>query len=182
MQIISKDKSALTQTEIVKISELLMATWPPEDDSFTLENAIEVYTTENTTDFGKVFQCYHEEELLGHTAIFNRTIILESKNLDILALAGVCVKMDQRGKNIGAELVRQAFAYVDNVKFPCSLFQTNVPGFYEKLDCKQINNRFINSRSESDPEANPWNDPYVMVYPKTYDLGDGTIDLNGKCY
>jgi len=45
-----------------------------------------------------------------------------------------------------------------------------------------VNNRFINSKSKTDVNLNPWRDPNVMIYPNTYEIGDNIIDLNGECY
>jgi len=182
MNLCVTDKKELSKPEIRKIAELLIATWPPKDENINVEKVIDFYTNENLNSFNKVLLYYNADELIGHAEIFNREIIIESEKKEILALAGVCVKQSFRGKNIGAELVKQAFGYVDNGQFKCSVFQTNVPKFYVKLNCKQIYNTFINSKNDNDINKNPWRDPYIMVYPENYNPGNSIIDLNGNCY
>ena len=132
--------------------------------------------------FIKFLLYYDNKDLVGHAEIFHRKIIINSKEIPILALAGVCVNPNFRGKNIGFEIVKKAFEYIDNGTYDLSVFQTNVPEFYLKLNCKQINNRFINSKSDTNVNLNPWRDPYVMIYPNTYEIGNKVIDLNGECY
>jgi hypothetical protein len=63
-----------------------------------------------------------------------------------------------------------------------SLFQTSARGFYEKLGARVVENDFCNRLDEEDPEGNPWNEPYAMIYPGTYDWPDGIIDINGARY
>jgi len=73
-----------------------------------------------------------------------------------------------RGRGLGAILMRETFKLVDSGEFSCSLFQTCVPSFYERLGARVITNRIVNSLG-ADPEARPFWDPTIMVYPKTYD-------------
>jgi len=75
--------------------------------------------------------------------------------------------------------MRETFKLVDSGEFSCSLFQTCVPSFYERLGARVITNRIVNSLG-ADPEARPFWDPTIMVYPKTYDWPEGTIDLLGR--
>jgi len=180
MKIYIKDRKELTNHEVKKILELLLLVWPPKNETPNIEKIIKGYKNENS--FHKVLLYYNDRELIGHTEVFHHEIIYNSKVIPILALAGVCVNPNFRGKNIGLEMVKNAFEYIDNGTFDLSIFQTNVPEFYLKLNCKLINNRFINSKSKTDVNLNPWRDPNVMIYPNTYEIGDNIIDLNGECY
>jgi len=182
MKIHIKDRLELSLSEIRKILELLTSIWPPQVGFVDTEKMIQDYSRKNLSSFNKVLLYFKGEELIGHTEIFNREIIVDSERKEILALAGVCVKPEYRGKDIGYSLVENAFRYVDNGQFSCSIFQTNVPVFYERFDCKQIQNKFINGKSTIGININPWRDPYVMVYPETCIVGDNDIDLNGEGY
>jgi len=182
MSINIKDRKELTTREVKDVLELLISVWPPQNGTPDIENMIKGYKSENQNSFHKVLLNYNNEELVGHTEIFNRDIIIDSERIQILALAGVCVKLSFRGKNIGLELVKKSFEFVDSGNFNFSIFQTNMPDFYKKLNCKQINNIFINSKNTDNVNMNPWRNPYVMIYPDTYEIGNKAIDLNGDCY
>jgi GNAT superfamily N-acetyltransferase len=106
----------------------------------------------------------------------------EAGELPVMALSGVCVAEPFRGLGIGAALVRSAFERVDQGEFPVSLFQTTVPDFYRKLGAVAVDNVFRNSRNEADPEASPWGDEEIMIYPRHFDWPKGIIDLNGPGY
>jgi predicted acetyltransferase len=99
-----------------------------------------------------------------------------------MAVSGVSVPVTHRGKGIGVALARSAFQRVNNSEFPVSLFQTTIPAFYRKLGATVVENRFFNSRHQSNPDANPWNDGWVMVYPSGYAWPKGSVDLNGPGY
>lgn len=182
MSINLKDRKELTIHEVKNLLELLTSVWPPQNGTPNIENMIKGYKSGNQNSFHKVLLDYNNKELVGHTEIFNREIIIDSERIQILALAGVCVKPNFRGKNIGLELVKKSFEFVDNGNFNFSIFQTNVPDFYKRLNCKQINNIFINSKNTNNVKMNPWRDPFVMIYPDTYEIGNKVIDLNGDCY
>ncbi len=182
MNLLIKDRKDLSLSEVERMMELIFSIWPPDDGKTDIEKIIERHKNLQPKSFDKVIRFFLGNELIGHTAIFNREIGIETEKHEILALAGVCVRSGHRGKNLGKKLVKKAFEFVDGSQFNCSIFQTSVPKFYEKLECKQIQNTFINKKSKIDVNVNPWRDPYVMVYPKTYDLGNHIIDLNGDCY
>ncbi len=177
-----KDRKQLTNLEVKKLLELLTSTWPPKDGKIDMDKMIEDYKNESLNLFNKVLLFFNRKELVGHTEIFNREIIIEGEKKQILALAGVCLKPSFRGKDLGFKIVKKAFEFVDNGKFICSIFQTNVPVFYNKIHCRQIHNTFINSKNKNDINIRPWKDPYVMVYPETYEMGNNIIDLNGDGY
>lgn len=181
-ELILKDRHKLRSHEIKSLLELLILVWPPVNGGPNIDNLIKGYKIENKSPFHKVLLYFNNKELVGHTEIFHREVIIDSEVIPILALAAVCVKPSFRGKNIGFEMVKKAFEYINNGTYNFSIFQTNVPEFYLKLNCKQINNRFINSKSDIAPNKNPWRDPNIMIYPNTFDIGNHVIDLNGECF
>ncbi|WP_282125300.1 GNAT family N-acetyltransferase [Marinifilum flexuosum] len=182
MKLYLKNRKNLSSFEIQKIVELLSSIWPPIEESIDINQMIQTYSTTPLYSFHKVLLYFKDEELIGHTEVFNREVFVGTNKMEILALAGVCVKLEFRGKDIGFSMVENAFRFVDNGKFKCSIFQTNVPGFYERIECKQIQNRFVNRKSKTDVNKNPWRDPFVMLYPESLNLGLSEIDLNGECY
>ena len=101
--------------------------------------------------------------------------------MDVLGLAGVKTHPDFRLQGLGARVVRATLAYVDDGTFPLSLFQTNVPGFYEKLGARLVDNRFVNSLA-ADPQGRPWWSGHTMIYPAGADWPDGEIDLVGPAW
>ena len=80
-------------------------------------------------------------------------------------------------------VTQAAFQRVNQNGWPqVSLFQTPVPEFYKKLDCRLVDNQFVNRRNLTDPKANPWRDPNVMIYPAVFDWRSGLVDMNGPDY
>lgn len=129
------------------------------------------------------------ETLVAHAFTFVRKIQFEEvrdsdqQQMNVLALASVCSDPDLRGKGLGVLVTRAAFEQVGQGDWPTvSLFQTPVPGFYKKLGCRIVTNRFVNRLSEKDTEANPWRDDTIMIYPESHRWHDGIIDLNGPDY
>ena len=51
----------------------------------------------------------------------------------------------------------------------------------ERLGARVVTNRFVNSLA-ADPGARPFWDPVTMVYPRSFDWPEGTIDLQGPGY
>lgn len=114
---------------------------------------------------------------------FIREVAIEGfgEPVPILALAGVCSSLEARGRGFGAAVVRDAFSRV-GPEVEWSLFQTGVPRFYQKLGAELVTNRFVNSLSEKDVEANPWWDEHVMVYRSGRKWPDGRVDMLGEAY
>jgi predicted N-acetyltransferase YhbS len=97
----------------------------------------------------------------------------------------VCSAPEQRGRGLGAAVVRTAFAEVDEGREAVSLFQTNVPGFYATLGARSVGNVFVNPRHRSGEKgsvAQPWWNTHVMIYPAAYRWPDGEVDLGGPGY
>ena len=104
------------------------------------------------------------------------------KSETVLALAGVVCSPAHRGNGHGVAVVTDAFSRMDEQGLKLSLFQTEIPEFYEKLGSKRVQNRFVNSKNDDDPEANPWWNDFVMVYRADCDWEEGPVDLLGTGY
>jgi len=183
MEIDIKDRAILSDDEIKKVVELVFNIWPPKDKAFTPERQMNYYMKKKLALFDKLLLILNQHILIGHAEIFEREIRIDSTtSKSILALAGVCVRPEYRGKGLGLKLVKRAFTFIDNGPFECSIFQTQIPEFYFKLGCRILGNTFINSKHSKDKLKNPWWDPHVMVYPAEQNFGSSIIDLNGYGY
>ena len=118
---------------------------------------------------------------IAKAGIASRTISTQRGDITVLALFSVAVDPNHRGKKLGAAIVQRAFDRVDGKTYGCSLFQTDVPGFYEKLNARQCDNPFVDGTANI-PQGRPWWSEYVMVYPANFDWPSGKIDLNGPGY
>lgn len=182
--------SALSTDEIVAVVSLLNAVWPSGDR--TVPELVESFP-----ELRRRFRLsasarpalrhlvWDGADLVAHALTFERSVTVDgesSRELRVLALSGVCVAPSHRGNGLGANVVQRAFKRVDSGEFPVSLFQTGVPAFYEKFGGRVVDNRFVDSTNEADPAANPWNDPWIMIYPGTSSWPGGVIDLNGRRY
>jgi GNAT superfamily N-acetyltransferase len=101
--------------------------------------------------------------------------------LDVHALEGVKTHPEHRHKGLGRAVVQAAFEYVDNGTFPVSFFQTGVPEFYRRLNCRDVHNPCTNSLAE-DPAGSPWWEKHIMIYPSDAHWPDGPIDLLGPAW
>ena len=129
----------------------------------------------------RLFLIRHGERVIATSQLIPRRIQTAQGPLDVLGLAGVKTHPDFRLHGLGRLVVRAAFDYVDNGAFSVSLFQTAVPGFYEKLGCRCVGNTFVN-RFGADPNERPWWDPNTMVYPASHPWMEGQIDLLGPAW
>jgi hypothetical protein len=121
--------------------------------------------------------------VIAHSGVDVRTIGTSQGDLTVLALARVCTDPAERGRNLGAAVVGNTFALVDQGVFPWSLFQTThkVRPFYEKLAACLVTNRIVNSLGD-DPTKNPFWDEIVMRYSCGPGWPEGEIDLRGPGY
>ena len=136
---------------------------------------------ENTS--GRRFVIWDGDRAIAHARTFVRKIVVGDQEIPVLALATVCSDPDLRGEGLGVLVTTRAFDQVGVEGWPeVSLFQTPAPRFYEKLNCRIVPNRFVNRRNTDDPEANPWRDDTIMIYPSQFNWPDGVVDLNGPDY
>ncbi|MBN2510024.1 MAG: GNAT family N-acetyltransferase [Spirochaetales bacterium] len=132
---------------------------------------------------------YEGSELLGTAYIEERIITVGDKELPVAALGGVCTHPDVRGRGLGALAVRKVFEAVDAGEYPVCLFQTSfkVEPFYLKLGAARITNRIVNSLARTGLPPRQmrrqvfWDD-VVMIYPGTFCLPSGDINLQGPGY
>ena len=124
-----------------------------------------------------------KETLLAHAKTFVRNVLADEVEIPVLALATVCVDPAARGRGLGVQVTRRAFEAVDSPKGPSvSLFQTPIPEFYERLNCRIVGNRFVDRTNAAAPEANPWRNDIVMIYPAGFEWPEAAVDLNGPDY
>jgi predicted GNAT family N-acyltransferase len=178
MDLSVNEPDEIEHSDRILIVKLIRETWPPkENEIVTLEEDLEKifgYKPEEKHIFVK-----NNRQICGFAKIFFREIKIGEKLIRNMALACVCVKKDLRKGGIGKTIVKKAFEAVDNKEFDCSLFQTAVPEFYEKIGARKIMNKCINSYKNNE---NPWWDPNVIIYPGNFKIGEAVIDLMGDGY
>jgi predicted N-acetyltransferase YhbS len=183
------ENSELSRDQIVAIVSLLNSIWPNKEKTVT--ELVETFLERHHRYLASYPRIVHpsirylassDGQLVGHAFTFERPVISDGVEISVMALSGVSVPVTHRGKGIGVALARSAFERVGNSEFPVSLFQTTIPAFYRKLGATAVDNRFFNSRNQSNPDANPWNDGWVMAYPSGYAWPKGPVDLNGPGY
>ena len=181
MEIQDIDISEVPESLALKILTLENLTWPPKvaDERPDAERLKDYYEKRPER---RTFYVLQEDELIAHAELFKRTIYTEDSQLDIWALATVIVAESTRGTGLGRKLVEACFRFVEKSDRDVCLFQTGVPGFYQKLNCGHVHSRFINRTNTENPQKNPFWEDDVMIYPAGYDWPSGTIDLNGKAY
>lgn len=180
----------LTESQVKAIVTLVNSIWPDKDKTISeliadwLAQIRQMQKSKSGKDGNHAthFLISEGNKAIAHARIFPREIYTPDGLLKVAALASVCVDANHRGEGLGAAVVRCAFEMVDRGTFPVSLFQTGVPGFYERLGARSVDNKFVNSGCDKDAEASPWWDKYVMIYPGEYPWPEGTIDLNGPGY
>ena len=174
----------LMESQVWSIVSLIQSVWPDKDKTIAemvaewLERPSESAAADSDS---KRFVLWEDDQAVAHGLTFGREIFTSEGSLLQMALAAVCVAESRRGEGLGARVTRKAFEQVDNGVWPVSVFQTPVPGFYEKLGGKIVDNEFVNSKNEEDPQANPWWEG-VMIYPAEFPWPVGRIDLNGGGY
>ncbi len=150
------------------MQQILTQSGRPED---------EIRTTRRFVLFDK------DGQVVAHAKTFVRTIRHDHGQLPVLALATVCTDPDLRGQGLGAKVTKAAFQQIALSAWPdVSLFQTPVPVFYEKLNCRLVDNMFVDRTNVEAPEAFPWRDDKVMIFPADFNWPDGVIDINGSDY
>ena len=182
------ENAKLSEEEIVAVVSLVNSVWPHPEK--TLEELVQGFKPAYERYFAPYrmsrppirFMAWRDGRLAGHAFTFERPMSIDGVETPVMALAQVCVEPQFRGNGLGARLVRSAFQRLPGEEFRLSIFQTTVPGFYEKLGARTVENRFINSRNPDDSDARPWKDGVIMIYPKGYAWPDGSIDLNGPGY
>lgn len=162
----------------LSIIKLVRSIWPSKEGcEHSHEEDLKLFFADRPEELHIVLKCNYE--ISGYARVFLREILIGKEVYRNCALAGVCVNESHRMKGYGHRIVRRAFELVDNKHYDCSVFQTGVPGFYEKLGAKIIYNSCVNSQ---DGNSNPWWDKFVMIYPSLIETSDQIIDIKGKGY
>ncbi len=172
----------LSELDCLGIMSIINAIWP-RGEKTTAELAADMYKGIRAGHIkpDSIHYLVRNETgaVIGHANGHGREIMTADGKITILAICGVCVIPEYRKFGVGALMVRAAFERVDDGIFPLSLFQTSVPGFYEKLGAKQVTNKFVNSLNADAPDAIPWWDPNIMVYPAKRKWSEEAVDLLG---
>lgn len=178
MVILESPHHEICDSDKQSIIMLIRNTWPPKEGPvITMEDdMIKFFGSE--PDERHIF-LKSENKIIGYAKTFTRDIQIGHKNILNCALACVCVDGKFRKNGYGKLIVQKALSAVDSNQYECSLFQTAVPEFYEKVGAKRIYNKCIVSKDNS---ANPWWDPYVIIYPQKFLLKEEVIVLLGKGY
>ena len=175
VQLIEIPASDIKSHQVTDILSLMNFTWPDDDTEKSVEEKVAGFYDDHSE---KICYCfYQDKELVGYAESIPLTIQIEDKWLNIIGLGGLNVHPDWRRKGYGRAIVEAVFKRIDSKEYPSCLFQTGIPHFYEKLGCKVIKNRFINSNNQLDPSKNPFWDEYIMIYPANADWPTGTADL-----
>lgn len=181
----------LSEADARSAAGLNQLVWPKDD--FSLETATAKLLSRRETDFTDprnawfvVRDTADSARIIAKAETFARRVVpAEGDPLVILALAGVCVHPDLRGRGLGKAVVQAAFTRVDAGEFLFCLFQTAAHNerFYAPMGCVVVENRFVNGTAD-DPDARPWWDDLVMIYPgvRAGEWPGGLIDLCGEAY
>ena len=187
LQVETIDRRTMTVAEARPLAELICKVWPRPNKTVEtrITELIEPWKDYRGPDAQHPRSIVVREagRVIAHAAADPRTIGTSQGELTIVALGKVCTDPAERGRKLGAAVVRGVFQLVDDGTFPWSLFQTchNVRPFYEKLGCTLAKNPIVNSLAD-DPTANPFWDEVAMRYPAGGDWPAGQIDLRGPGY
>jgi len=130
------------------------------------------------TQRARLFVVRDAGQIVTKAGLSPRRILIACRHLTVLALRGVLTHPTYRRRGLGSAVVRAAFSLVDADDFPCALFQTEVPGFYERLGATCVQNPLTNSLAKQ-PGARPFWEPSAMLYPGGFPLPEGPIDTLG---
>jgi predicted N-acetyltransferase YhbS len=179
----------LSRQEIVAVVSLVYGFWPSKDKTIPeLVEAFPEISKQYRASYSQIrlpslrYVVWDKDKAVAHALTFERPVMTSKGEISVMALSGVCVSQSYQGRGLGAEIVRRTFGRIHGGEFDVSLFQTTIPAFYERLGATLVTNRFVNSRNKNRPDANPWHDESVMIYPSSYSWPDGPIDLNGPGY
>ena len=121
--------------------------------------------------------------LIAGAELIQRDLILPETNqkLSVLGLLGVCVHPDYQKQGYGRLVVESCFESSRREGKIC-LFQTDVPEFYDLLNCRRVSNSFENSKPGAEERRNNWWCKAVMIYGDPAEWPQGVVDLNGLAW
>jgi predicted N-acetyltransferase YhbS len=166
---------------------LMRLVWPPADGA---PAALSTTEAEELAQRQRASGAVHfviqsgegeEAPILAHARLFRRDIEFwpAHKRTAVSCLAAVCVHPEWRGRGWGRAVAQAAFEHSPRECDGPVLFQTSVPGFYEKLGARVVANRFFNSLDEENPQASPFLYDYAMIHPAGWPWPAGDVDLRG---
>ena len=178
VQLIESLASGKKSHQVIDILSLMNLTWPDDDTEKSVEEKVAGFYEDHSE---KICYClYQDKELVGYAESIPLTIKIENNWLTVLGLGGLNVHPGWRRQGFGRLVVEAVFKRIDSSEYSFCLFQTGIPHFYEKLGCRVIENKFINSKDLVDTSRNPFWDDYAMIYPATAIWPLGTVDLMRK--
>ena len=178
VQLIESLASGIKSHQVIDILSLMNLTWPDDDTEKSVDEKVAGFYEDPSE---KICYClYQDKELVGYAESIPLTIKIENNWLAVLGLGGLNVHPDWRRQGFGRVIVEAVFKRIDTGEYPFCLFQTGIPHFYEKLGCRLIENKFVNSNDPVDPSRSPFWDDYAMIYPATAAWPSGTVDLLRK--
>jgi GNAT superfamily N-acetyltransferase len=185
------DARTIDEADLLMICAIWRYVFPPNPlktlhTDMAQQHALAAESVANDEHVGHYHVTRDAGRIIAVAKTFVRTIAVADTPRPVLALMGVACLPDFRGRGYGAAVVRSAFARLQSPTAPASviLFQTEIARqFYEKLGCRIVPNRFINSvltPTHTDRDANPWWNQWVMIHPTDADWpDDAPIDLRG---
>jgi GNAT superfamily N-acetyltransferase len=173
----------LSEERIHQMLQLKGLVWPEKYHEGSFVMHWEEFSGKRGFCSGRAFVLiYDGDQLVAQAEQFPRTIKSEKTSVKILALAGVAVHPDYRGRGLGRLVLQPIFDRVDAGEFLFSLFQTPIPEFYARLGSVAVKDSFYDGQTTSKREQSIWWEDHVMIYPANRPWLDGPIDLNGPAY
>ena len=172
---------------LLRAIALMASIWPKAGLDVTDAASAQSYVDRTRAGGGTMFVILEGERLIAHARVSERDMYLPEGALRegtwrVGCLAGVCVDQEFRGRDLGRRVVAAAFGPVDSGVLSVMLFQTAVPGFYEKLGALRLTNTFFNGTDARLGLERPWWEEHVMSYPASFVWPDAPVDLNGPAF
>lgn len=178
-----KKLNEFEKDELLALARLLQSIWSPEDmhlsDEKTIEKFVNCQENKKTAEFTYVVD--DDGAVIGASSAFERTLFCNNKPLKVIAISGLCVTPDRRGKRVAIKIIAAQIKAIKKCN-GLALFQTDKPNYYLKLNARLVTNRFFNSKDPDNPQKRPWDSKYVLFFPGDYDWPTGDIDICGSSF
>lgn len=176
-------ETELTAAVIHQMLRLKCLVWPEKYNEGTYDQHWNEFPARRAFCSGRAFVLiYDGATLVAQAELFPRTIKSDESAIEILALAGVAVHPNYRGKGLGHRVLDPIFGRIDEGDCTFCLFQTPVPDFYAHLGCVAVEDTFYNGHETAGREESIWWEEHVMIYPSNRHWLTGPVDLNGPAY
>lgn len=76
-------------------------------------------------------------EVVSHVGFLDYPVLVEGKKYSLGALHAICTKATHRGQGFASELIQEALNWAKD-RYDCFVLFTEIPGFYEKLSFRTI--------------------------------------------